>query len=157
MEEQKTMKQEYDAAMKGASVMALIQVVGRHPTATLGEVADLAKKEGISGISVGQLFAEDRPKTGAEWANGQGSQGKKSLSESDVNTRTVAARDEYDASILRVLRASPNHWVHAPEIRAACGGTPLQVRTALNRLVVLAYVEYDGVARATAYRVKLKS
>ena len=152
MEDKKTMEEEYTAAMKNASVMAFIQVVGRHPTATLGEVSDLAKKAGIGGITVGQLFVDSQPKTGAEWADSLGA--RKALSDgSGINTRTPAAREEYDLSVVRVLAARPDAWLLAPEIRASVGGTPLQVRTSLNRLLEGGRAEYKGQARATSYQV----
>lgn len=67
-----------------------------------------------------------------------------------VNTRTAAGRDQYDATVLRVLRDAGDK-VGAVEMRKQVGGTALQVRTALNRLIEAGAVTFEGKARATTY------
>ncbi len=148
MESCKTMEAEYNKAMESAGVMAFIRVVDRHPTATLGDVYGLAKEAGVGDITIGQLFAN------LNQGNGDGAARQTSLlGESEPNTRTSGGRREYDLSVLRVLAGKPDAWVRAPEIRAKAGGTPLQVRTSLRRLLDGDEITYLGQARATAYQV----
>lgn len=70
-----------------------------------------------------------------------------------VNTRTAAGRDRYDAAVLQVLRDAGDK-VGAVEVRKQVGGTALQVRTALNRLIEAGAVAFEGKARATTYAAK---
>ena len=67
-----------------------------------------------------------------------------------VNTRTPAGRDAYDRAVLDVVKAASGP-VGAQTIRKRVGGTALQVRTALNRLIESGSVKYQGRARATQY------
>lgn len=69
-----------------------------------------------------------------------------------VNTRTPESREKYDAAILSFL-SGRNELVGSSVIRKKCGGTPLQARTALNRLIEDKKVRYEGQARATVYGV----
>jgi hypothetical protein len=70
-----------------------------------------------------------------------------------VDTRTPAARAAYDDAILVVLRAA-RHEMSAQDIRAKCGGTELQARTALHRLIKARKIKSSGRARATKYRAR---
>lgn len=67
-----------------------------------------------------------------------------------VSTRTAVDRREFDAKVLEVVqdRESP---CTATEVREALGGTPLQVRRALNRLIEDGSLDYIGQARGTRY------
>jgi hypothetical protein len=69
-----------------------------------------------------------------------------------VNTRTPEGREAYDEAILVFLKARKGHWMRAGEIREACGGTALQARTALARLIEEEKITYQGRARATEYK-----
>lgn len=74
----------------------------------------------------------------------------KASSRNAVNTRTPAGRDQYDAAVLQVLRDAGTK-VGAVQVRKQVGGTALQVRTALNRLIEAGTVTFEGKARATTY------
>lgn len=67
-----------------------------------------------------------------------------------VNTRTPEGRTRYDEGVLEMVRASSGP-VAATSIRKKVGGTPLQVRAALNRLIEAGQVEFQGRARAMRY------
>lgn len=75
-------------------------------------------------------------------------------STSTVETRTPEGRAAYDEAVLSHLRANKGQWMGAGEVRKACGGSALQVRTSLGRLLENESVEYEGEARGTKYRVK---
>ncbi len=67
-----------------------------------------------------------------------------------VNTKTAAGRAAFDAAVLECLTAA-NGPVGASKLRKKLGGTGLQMRTALNRLIDDGKVRYQGRARATKY------
>ena len=69
---------------------------------------------------------------------------------SAINTRSAQGRAEYEANVLRVVKAATSP-ISAPEIRDEVGGTPQQARAALNRLIELGEINYQGRARATRY------
>lgn len=71
----------------------------------------------------------------------------------EINTRTAEGRAAYDAAILDALRQL-GRPAAAPEIIAITGGTPLQARTALNRLIEDRKVAWTGKARGTRYTAK---
>lgn len=67
-----------------------------------------------------------------------------------VDTRTPAGRDAYDQAMLNVLKGAGGPQA-APELSAVVGGTPLQVRTSLARLIERGLVSWTGQARGTRY------
>lgn len=70
-----------------------------------------------------------------------------------VNTRTPEGRTRYDEAVLALVQES-NAPVAAATIRDRLGGTPLQVRAALNRLIDEGKVTYKGRARAMRYTAR---
>lgn len=70
-----------------------------------------------------------------------------------VNTRTPEGRTRYDEAVLSLVRESDGP-IAAATIRKKVGGTPLQVRAALNRLIEAGQVEYQGRARAMRYTAR---
>lgn len=76
--------------------------------------------------------------------------GKRGGSKAVVDTRTPAGRDAYDQGMLNALKNAPGPQA-APDLSAVVGGTPLQVRTALARLIERGLVSWTGQARGTRY------
>lgn len=76
---------------------------------------------------------------------GRGGSGRRA-----VNTKTAAGRAAFDAAVLESLNAA-NAPTGASKLRKKVGGTGLQMRTALNRLIDAGKVRYQGRARATKY------
>lgn len=70
-----------------------------------------------------------------------------------VNVKSPKARARYDARVYKAL-GKQTDWTKAAELRAEVGGSPLQMRTALQRLVDAGNVIFRGKARATEYKVK---
>lgn len=68
----------------------------------------------------------------------------------DVNTRTPQGRQRYAEAVLKMVQDSKSP-IAATEIRDRLGGTPLQVRAALNRWIQDGKVSYQGQARAMRY------
>jgi hypothetical protein len=67
-----------------------------------------------------------------------------------VNTRNRAGREAYEQAVFNVIESSKGK-VAATAIRSKVGGTPMQARAALNRLIEDGRVVYEGKARATRY------
>ena len=85
------------------------------------------------------------------WASGQTEAsltGK--LKTKPVNTRTPEGRRQYDAAVFGVVEAAERP-IKAPEITAQVGGTALQVRKALARLIDAGKVTWEGKARGMRY------
>lgn len=68
----------------------------------------------------------------------------------EVDTRTPSGRAEYDQAMLGALK-SAGGTQSAPELANVVGGTPLQVRTSLGRLIEAGLVSWTGQARGTRY------
>lgn len=100
----------------------------------------------MSGTAAGRAPSRGRSATApaATKAASRGTSGKK------INTRSAKGRADYEASVLRVVKAASSP-ISAPEIRSEVGGTPQQARAALNRLIELGKISYQGRARATRY------
>jgi hypothetical protein len=75
---------------------------------------------------------------------------KRGGSKAVVDTRTPAGRDAYDQAMLNALKNATGPQA-APDLSAVVGGTPLQVRTALARLIERGVVSWTGQARGTRY------
>lgn len=70
-----------------------------------------------------------------------------------VNTRTPEGRAAYDAAVYDAVSAAGKP-VGSSALRKKVGGTPLQLRTSLNRLIEDKKVTYEGKARATRYSLR---
>lgn len=81
---------------------------------------------------------------------------KAGASSSEVNTRTQEGREAYGKAVRAWLKenASKAEPVAASAILAACGGTSLQGRTALARLIEGKKAYSKGKARGTRYWAK---
>lgn len=69
-----------------------------------------------------------------------------------VNTRTPAGRKAYDEALLAALGAIAKP-VGVAKLMARVGGTNLQARASLNRLINAGKVTWTGKARGTKYSV----
>ena len=125
---------------------------------TLSELADR------SGKSVSQIIAWALPgKSGAskpvsrpaakkpagKSTGGGGSKGGGKV----VNTRTPEGRAAYDEAVFGAVSGAGKP-LGSSALRKKVGGTPLQLRTALNRLIEDGKVTYEGKARATRYSLR---
>jgi hypothetical protein len=138
-----------DKAVEAGARRVVIDMIRESPKATLGDILELTKGKWGSvarTITIGELLA------GAPRAGRRGrATGGRQAPTGAVNTKTPAGRKRYDAAVLSAVRAARSP-VSAAQIRAAVGGTPLQTRTALNRLIDAGKVKWTGKARGTRYR-----
>jgi hypothetical protein len=70
-----------------------------------------------------------------------------------VDTRTAEGRGAYDQSVLTALKAASGPQ-SASDLTSKVGGSPLQIRTALARLIEAGGVNWSGRARGTRYTAK---
>lgn len=70
-----------------------------------------------------------------------------------VDTRSEVGRTTYDARVLACLQNRRGEYIAAREVLEQVGGTALQVRTSLNRLIEANSVKYQGRARGTRYAI----
>ncbi len=71
----------------------------------------------------------------------------------EVDTRTAEGRAAYDANVLAALKGATGPQA-ASDLTNKIGGTPLQIRTALARLIEAGSVNWAGRARGTRYTAK---
>lgn len=69
-----------------------------------------------------------------------------------LETRSEAGRAAYDARVQAYLKSRRGEWVTSREVIERVGGTALQVRASLNRLIEGGLVTFQGRARGTRYR-----
>ncbi len=114
-------------------------------------IAELAER---SGKSVEQIvdwaLGKRRPSTVQGSTAAAGVQAGKEAGTHGVNTRTPEGREAYDNAVLALLESAKTP-MGASKLRKQAGGTPLQMRTALNRLIDTGKVSYTGQARAMVY------
>lgn len=67
-----------------------------------------------------------------------------------VDTRSAAGRERFDQTVLAAIKAAASP-ISAEELRGQIGGTPLQARSALARLINAGKVTWEGKARGTRY------
>jgi hypothetical protein len=152
------------AAVKDVQRAVFLDLIRSHPEMTLAELSKLSKGQFsslLSSVTVGEVinagregerstksapprFDEDDDEDREEDDDEEDEEG------SDVNTRTAAGRREYDNRVLEFVRNS-DEAVSATEIRNHVGGTSLQVRKSVARLIEAEQVTWQGKARGTRY------
>ena len=138
------------AAVKDVQRTVFLDLITSHPEMTLAELSRLSKGQFsglLSSVTVGDVIN----------AGHVGDAGKREITEiSDedapggVNTRTAAGRREYDGRVFEYIQAAEEP-VSATEIRTNVGGTSLQVRKSVARLIEAERVTWHGKARGTRY------
>ncbi|EDM74305.1 hypothetical protein PPSIR1_32225 [Plesiocystis pacifica SIR-1] len=137
------------AAVKDVQRSVFLELIRSHPEMTLAELSKLSKGQFsglLSSITVGDVI--NMSADSAE-APASADDSAPSLAE-EVNTRTAAGRREYDARVLEFVENAPEP-VSATEIRNVVGGTSLQVRKSVARLIEAERVTWQGKARGTRY------
>lgn len=67
-----------------------------------------------------------------------------------VDTRAAAARSKFDEAVLAAVKGAKGR-VKANDLRKKVGGTSLQMRAALHRLIETGKIKSQGKARGTTY------
>ncbi len=127
---------------------ALVQAILNNPKATIADLLDLARGENapmLREITLGQLADAGGGKKRGKPAKASGK------APSKVNTRTAAGRSAFEEAILEALGELGGGPVSGAQVKDKVGGTSLQVRTAMNRLIEAGKVTFEGKARGTKY------
>jgi hypothetical protein len=142
------------AAVKDVQRSVFLELIRSHPEMTLAELSKLSKGQFsglLSTVTVGEVINaghefEDSASLAVPSLDSAATAG----GPEEVNTRTAAGRREYDAYVLEFIQQSDDA-VSATEIRNHIGGTSLQVRKAVARLIESERVTWQGKARGTRY------
>lgn len=137
-----SIKSQFAASIESGTRSATIQALLDNPGTTLAEIRkfrDNGTGQHFSDIMLNEVLGV-RPKT----------KRVPRAAASGVDTRTPDGRAEYDKAVLKVVRKS-REPIGAAEICAVAGGSPLQVRVALARLIAAGQVTWTGKARGTKY------
>ena len=171
------------SAVEGRKRQICIDLLRQNPELTLGELHQLARGELgklLSTITVDDLLhpGSEREAAPSRPVAQPGRPGRKPMAKApeakpsrepaaapaakpakaakaepaEVNTRTPAGRDEFDRSVFEALKAIGGP-AGAGEIQRRVGGTNMQVRSAVNRLIEAGQVTWTGKARGTRYRL----
>ena len=156
-------EREMSAAVKDVQRAVFLELIRSHPEMTLAELSKLSKGQFsnlLSSVTVGEVInagMEGRAATTGEHLRDADDDHEDELEdgtgdeeEGDVNTRTAAGRRDYDTRVLEFIR-NADEAVSATEIRNHIGGTSLQVRKSVARLIEAEQVTWQGKARGTRY------
>ena len=143
-------EREMSAAVKDVQRSVFLKLIRSHPEMTLAELSKLSKGQFsglLSSVTVGEVIGmglEDLDEDEEEEVPAV-------LGDApEVNTRTAVGRREYDQRVLDFVQES-EEAVSATEIRTHVGGTSLQVRKSVARLIEAERVTWQGKARGTRY------
>jgi hypothetical protein len=156
-----TFEREFNSAVEAVERDVFINLVCENPQLTLAELTRLGKGKFaglLSTVSVGDIIEAGgsgsllRAATELKTKNGKSKTAKGKVKAKPVNTRTPEGRSAYDNAVLEVV-AQAERPIKAPDITAAVGGTALQVRKALARLIESEKITWEGKARGMRYSV----
>lgn len=152
------------AAFEDGKRRICLELLRTYPQITVAEVLGAGGELGklLGTITVGELFGQAprrgpqpaRPapaKSGAKPA-ARPAAAKPASDAAEVNTRTPAGRAAFDVAVFEALKAIGGP-AGAGELQRRVGGTNMQVRSAVNRLIEQGRVTWTGKARGTRYRV----
>ena len=153
-------------AVANAEREVLVDQIRANPKMSLHELGKLATGQlgGLLGsITVADLIgaraprsdsntgrkAASKPAAAAPAAAPAARKGKAAKA-AEVDTRTAEGRAAYDSAVLSALKGMTKP-ASASNLTAVAGGSPLQIRTALARLIETGAVRWSGRARGTRY------
>ncbi|MFZ6183866.1 hypothetical protein [Nannocystis pusilla] len=157
------------SAIEGRKRQLLVEELRKHHELTIGEINQLARGElgpQLRSITIADLIGSG-PESSVSGAARQGRASRepearaprpkavKSPSSQnkplrEVVTRTAAGREAFDQRILEAIKAIGGP-ASATEIQRRVGGTNMQVRSGVNRLIEAGHVTWTGKARGTRY------
>lgn len=158
------------SALEDSKRQLLVDLLRQHPELTLGELQQLARGDlgpTLRLITIADLLDSVQrvpPAPAPRGVSGRNPAGKapeKSVltamdaaetAKPDVNTRTAAGREALDEKIIEAVTAIGGP-VSAAQVQARVGGTNMQVRAGLNRLIEAEKLTWSGQARGTRYHL----
>lgn len=147
----------FKAALTAGSRNAIIKALAEHPNATVAELRKLSQADSnlakqFKAITIADLFKDTGVVTGTNKGVDKSTR-ERTLSiqgGQEVDTRTPEGRAAYDKLLFGVVKGAKGP-IGAAAIIAAAGGTPLQARTGLARLIEDGKITWTGKARGTKY------
>ncbi|MCY0986652.1 hypothetical protein OV203_05945 [Nannocystis sp. ILAH1] len=158
------------SAIEGRKRQLLVEELRKRHELTIGELNQLARGELgplLRSITIAELMgsapvssvsgaarrpaASGQPETRVprrKPVDSPSSQNKPLRSE--VVTRTAAGREAFDEQILAAIKAIGGP-ASATELQHRVGGTNMQIRSGVNRLIEAGHVTWTGKARGTRY------
>jgi hypothetical protein len=160
-------EREFNSAVEAVERDVFINLVCENPQLTLAELTKLGKGKFatlLSTVSVGDIIQggrgggriaaeqddDEEEEYEPEERSAKAKSGKAKSKTKSVNTRTPEGRKAYDAAVLAVVEEAERP-IKAPEITARVGGTALQVRKSLARLIDAEKITWEGKARGMRY------
>ncbi len=153
----------FKAALEAGSRNAVIKALAAHPNATVAELRRLSQADPIlarmfKSIAIADLFGPVTKGSRAEAPTTIRRVGSTTRVKRDrlqveftaIDTRTPEGRAVYDEALLKAVK-SAKAPIGAGMIIAEVGGTPLQARSGLARLIEAEKVTWTGKARGTKY------
>ena len=147
-----TFEREFNSAVEAVERDVFINLVCQNPQLTLAELTKLGKGKFanlLSSVCVGDIIEAGGTK---EPEDSKPKTNKAKVKTKAVNTRTPEGRRAYDSAVYAAVEAAERP-IKAPEITAQVGGTALQVRKSLARLIETGKVTWEGKARGMRYSV----
>lgn len=145
-------EREFSAALDNAERNVFIDLIRSRPDLSLADLAKLSKGRFSSlagSISIGELL-NGAGRSAARSGRGATRKAAAPSAAGKVNTRTPDGRDAYDKAVIDAVMQI-GEPASAPQIRSLAGGTELQARKSLNRLIEAGRVTFTGKARGTRY------
>jgi hypothetical protein len=145
---------ELGSLLKQITIGDLIAIASRPVAAAArGEAAGGRKAKGEGKKAAQAAPAAGKPaKPGkpAKAAEKAAEKAPAKAAQAEVDTRTAEGRAAYDQAVLAALQGTSGPQ-SASDITRVAGGSPLQIRTALARLIEAGSVHWSGRARGTRY------
>jgi len=132
-------------------------VRSRGSAATIGELlADPIVGALVPSLTIAELggsasAAAPGKRRGRPPGSGKKKAGRKPGRPKGAATRTQAGRSDYDEKVMASISGSKGP-ISAEQARKKIGGTPMQFRAAVERLLAAKKVKREGKARGTKYR-----
>lgn len=113
-------------------------------------VAELAERTGRSVTDLVASVLGDRPRASAATSAARTADKPTRGGKGGRPAGRGAASAGYDESVLSAIRSAKGK-VKAQDLRKKTGGTPLEIRAALKRLLGAGHIKSQGKARGTTY------
>ena len=155
----------FKAALEAGSRNAVIKALAAHPDATVAELRKLSQADPIlarmfKSIAIADLFGPITKGTRARakapttvrryGSTTRVKRDRLQVEFAAIDTRTPEGRAAYDEALLKAVK-SAKAPIGAGMIIAEVGGTPLQARSGLARLIADEKITWTGKARGTKY------
>jgi len=147
----KKLEAKYQKAIAEGRRMALVQAVKSSKDMTLGNFMEFVENVNLINMKVGEVFFGESPEPPSK--NNKNTLPKMlPAAVAAANTRTAKGRESYDKAVYEALKTSKPDWEDSTSVRKVAGGTELQFRKSIGRLLTAKKAKSKGKARAKRYQ-----